>query len=166
MSDYSPPTVDELRDMLAAWGMRQARAAEVLDMSRGGVSRWLAGTSPVPWPSLCTLGQSAGLHLRMTTWRDDAARGVAPDTAADVLGDVRNILSAMLDGERRGPMAARIRGAMQRIDAVIEPSPGEPGGYHVLGAAAAPVALGSHRRDASCAPSVPQTQDCLTRPSE
>lgn len=125
MSDYSPPTADELRDMLTAWGMNQARAAEVLDMSRGGVSRWFTGVGPVPWPSLCTLGRSAGLYLHMTTWRDDVARDVALDTAADVLVDARNILSAMLDGERRGPMAARIRGAIQRIDDVTWPEPRE-----------------------------------------
>lgn len=70
MNDYTPPTGDELRAMLARWDITQRRAASLVGVDERAVHRWVAGERKMGFGSLYTLsGRAGGEEVSPGGWR-------------------------------------------------------------------------------------------------
>lgn len=70
MTTYQPPTPSEFRDMLTAWGLSQAAAARLTNLTVRQISRYANNPKhPCSYPVLYTLAnRSMGIQLDID-WR-------------------------------------------------------------------------------------------------
>ena len=69
---YQPPTGEEVKALLAALGLTQTEAAELLCVHPRSVEKWMYGERPMPFTALFTLvGRAAWVDLSPEQWRKD-----------------------------------------------------------------------------------------------
>jgi len=69
---YAPPTPEEFRALLEAWGLTGERAAALSGLhGRRQIHRYTSGQTKVPYAVLYTLAREcAALRLTPETWRE------------------------------------------------------------------------------------------------
>ncbi|RVU81549.1 hypothetical protein EOL70_26275 [Leucothrix sargassi] len=71
MSDYVPPTPEELRALLQALGLSRSEAGKLADVTGNKIGKWCSGGA-IPYSVLFTIiAKHNGILLSAGSWRNE-----------------------------------------------------------------------------------------------
>ena len=76
MTDYVPPTPEELRALLQAVGLSRSQAGKLADVTGNSVGKWCSSGGAIPYSVLFTIvAKSCNLQVSSIDWRGEI-RGI------------------------------------------------------------------------------------------